>query len=79
MKERQNMKNIIQEIFFKHNPWHEYDINDYKDIAENVLSMNKEEVEQFILDVFPEDSGFFDQCNIRAMCQEIVKVLDENV
>ena len=40
------MKNTIQEIFFEYNPWHEYDINDYKDITENVLSMNKEEVEQ---------------------------------
>ena len=54
------MKNTIQEIFFKYNPWHEYDIKDYESITENVLSMNKEEVEQFILDVFPEDSGFFD-------------------
>ena len=79
MKERQNMKNIIQEIFFKHNPWHEYDIKDYESITENVLSMNKEEVEQFILVVFPVDSGFFDQENIKAMCQEIVEVLDENV
>ena len=73
------MKNIIREIFFKYNPWHEYDIKDYESITENVLSMNKEEVEQFILDVFPEDSGFFDQHNIESMCQEIVKVLDENV
>ena len=73
------MKNTIQEIFFKHNPWHEYDIEDYEAITENVLSMNKEEVEQFILDVFPEDSGFFDQENIESMCQEIVKVLYENV
>ena len=41
--------------------------------------MNKEEVEQFILVVFPEDSGFFDQHNIRAMCDEIVRALNENV
>ena len=73
------MKNTIQKIFFEYNPWHEYDIEDYEAITENVLSMNKEEVEQFILDVFPEDSGFFDQENIESMCQEIVKVLDENV
>ena len=73
------MKNIIQEIFFKYNPWHEYDIKDYESITENVLSMNKEEVEQFILVVFPEDSGFFDQHNIRAMCDEIVRALNENV
>ena len=73
------MKNIIQEIFFKHNPWHEYDIEDYEAITENVLSMNKEDVEKFIFDVFSEDSGFFDQHNVEAMCQEIVKVLDESV
>ena len=73
------MKNTIQEIFFKHNPWHEYDIKDYESITENVLSMNKGEVEQFILDVFPEDRGQEEQENIEAMCQEIVKVLDENV
>ena len=73
------MKNTVQEIFFKYNPWHEYDIKDYESITENVLSMNKEEVEQFILDVFPEDSGFFNQHNIRAMCQEIVEALGENV
>lgn len=73
------MKNTIQNIFFKYNPWHEYDIKDYESITENVLSMNKEEVEGFIFVVFPEDSGFFDQHNIKAMCDEIVKVLDENV
>lgn len=73
------MKNTIQEIFFKYNPWHEYDIKDYEAITENLLSMNKEDVEKFIFDVFSEDSGFFDQENIESMCQEIVKVLDENV
>lgn len=73
------MKNTIQKIFFEYNPWHEYDIKDYASITENVLSMNKEDVEKFIFDVFSEDSGFFDQHNIRAMCQEIVEVLDENV
>lgn len=73
------MKNIIQEIFYKYNLWHEYDIEDYGPITKSVLSMNKEDVEKFIFDVFSEDSGFFDQHNVKAMCNEIMKVLNENI
>lgn len=73
------MKNTIQEIFFKYNLWHEYNIKDYEAITKNVLSMNKEDVEKFIFAVFSEDSGFFDQHNVKAMCDEIMRVLNENV
>ncbi|HEZ5524960.1 TPA: hypothetical protein WIZ19_001108 [Neisseria meningitidis] len=66
------MKNEIQKIMDKYNPWHEDDFESYEDIAKDVsLITDKAHIEQYLLEVYSEENGHFDQENIHAMIEEI--------
>ena len=65
------MKNKIQTIMAKHDPWHEDDFDSYENIAKDVSSMSNEEFESYLLEVYSEENGHFDQENVHAMIEEI--------
>ncbi|HEZ7322476.1 TPA: hypothetical protein WJJ09_000904 [Neisseria meningitidis] len=66
------MKNEIQKIMDKYNPWHEDDFESYEDIAKDVsLMTDKTFIEHYLLEVYSEEKGHFDQENIHAMIGEI--------
>ncbi|HEZ6330111.1 TPA: hypothetical protein ACJC04_001253 [Neisseria meningitidis] len=66
------MKNEIQKIMDKYDPWHEDDFEAYEDIAKDVsLMTDKTFIEHYLLEVYSEENGHFDQENVRAMIGEI--------
>ena len=72
------MKNKIQTIMAKHDPWHEDDFESYEDIARCVsLMTDKTFIEAYLLEVYSEENGHFDQENVHAMIEEIKNAIDE--
>lgn len=66
------MKNEIQKIMDKYDPWHEDDFESYEDIAKDVsLMTDKTFIEHCLLEVYSEENGHFDQDNVHAMIGEI--------
>lgn len=66
------MKNKIQTIMAKHDPWHEDDFKSYEAIAKDVsLMTDKTFIEAYLLEVYSEENGHFDQENVHAMIEEI--------
>lgn len=66
------MKNKIQTIMAKHDPWHEDDFESYESIAKDIsLMTDKVHIEHYLLEVYSEENGHFDQENIHAMIEEI--------
>lgn len=56
----------------KHDPWHEDDFKSYEDIARCVsLMTDKAFIETYLLEVYSEENGHFDQENVHAMIEEI--------
>ncbi|HEZ0877709.1 TPA: hypothetical protein ACM24V_001133 [Neisseria meningitidis] len=56
----------------KYNPWHEDDFESYEDIARDVsLTTDKTVIEHYLLEVYSEENGHFDQENVHAMIEEI--------
>lgn len=56
----------------KHDPWHEDDFESYEDIARCVsLMTDKAFIETYLLEVYSEENGHFDQENVHAMIEEI--------
>ena len=43
----------------------------YENIAKDVSSMSNEEFESYLLEVYSEENGHFDQENVHAMIEEI--------
>ncbi|KLS79772.1 hypothetical protein M777_06140 [Neisseria gonorrhoeae MU_NG8] len=67
-----DMKNEIQKIMDKYDPWHEDDFESYEDIARDVsLMTDKTFIEHYLLEVYSEENGHFDQENVHAMIEEI--------
>lgn len=66
------MKNEIQKIMDKYDPWHEDDFESYEDIAKDVsLMTDKTFIEHYLLEVYSEENAHFDQDNVHAMIGEI--------
>lgn len=65
------MKNKIQTIMAKYDPWHECDFAEYEDIAKDISTMTTEEFEQYLLEIYSEENGHFDQENVITMIEEI--------
>ncbi|HFA9188918.1 TPA: hypothetical protein WM538_000432 [Neisseria gonorrhoeae] len=66
------MKNEIQKIMDKYDPWHEDDFESYEDIAKDVsLMTDKTFIEHYLSEVYSEENGHFDQDNVHAMIGEI--------
>ena len=56
----------------KHDPWHEDDFESYENIARDVsLMTDKAFIEAYLLEVYSEENGHFDQENVHAMIEEI--------
>lgn len=56
----------------KHDPWHEDDFESYENIAKDVsLMTDKTFIEHYLLEVYSEGNGHFDQENVHAMIEEI--------
>lgn len=56
----------------KHDPWHEDDFESYENIARDVsLMTDKAFIEAYLLEVYSEENGHFDQENVYAMIEEI--------
>ena len=73
------MKNKIQTIMAKHDPWHEDDFESYEDIARCVsLMTDKTFIEAYLLEVYSEENGHFDQENVHAMIEEIKNAIDDS-
>ncbi len=67
------MKNKIQTIMAKHDPWHEDDFESYESIAKDIsLMTDKVHIEHYLLEVYSEENGHFDQENVHAMIEEIL-------
>ena len=66
------MKNKIQTIMAKHDPWQEDDFESYEAIARDVsLMTDKTFIEHYLLEVYSEENGHFDQENVHALIEEI--------
>ena len=56
----------------KHDPWHEDDFESYENIARDIsLMTDKAFIETYLLEVYSEENGHFDQENVHAMIEEI--------